>query len=519
MSPPPTLLLGIDLGTSATKALVCDLRGRVVASATVEHPIAHPHAGWSEQDPEHWWRSACDAIRAVLSRGMLDPAAIAAVGLSGQMHGSVLLSADAAKSGGRAGALRPALLWNDQRTAHECAEIEHAVGGRRRLVELVGNAALTGFTLPKLLWVRRHEPELWSRVRHVCMPKDFLAFRLTGELVTDTGDASGTLLFDVARRAWGTDVCSSVGLEPALLPRCVEAATVIGGITAWAAEQTGLRSGTPVAIGSGDNMTGAVGAGVVDPGIALASLGTSGVIYLHADRPRKDIHDSGPSGRLHTMCAATGPRGWCVTGCMLSAGGALKWARDTIAPGEPYEKLMLEAEAAPPGCEGLVFLPYLTGERCPHPDPKARGGWIGLTARHTRAHLLRAVIEGVTFSMAQILNLARGIGADVRAVRLTGGGNRSPLWRQMQADLYGAPVELAGDEEGGCALGAAIIAGSATGALPPVSKACHELITVHETLQPRPAQAYDSSRAVFEKLYGDLRERFGELAGLERSAE
>lgn len=509
-----SLFLGLDIGTSATKALLLEESGRIVAVSSVEHPIAQPRAGWSEQQPADWWRSAVAAAREVLTRAGIGPEQVAAVGLSGQMHGSVLLGDDATASGGQADALRPAILWNDQRTAQECAAIEAAVGGRRQLVELSGNAALPGFTLPKLLWVRKHEPEVWKRVRHVLLPKDFVRFRLTGELATDVGDAAGTLLLDVEKRAWSDDLCSAAGIDKALLPRCVESAAVVGQVTAWAAQQTGLKAGTPIVAGSGDNMCGAVGAGVVEPGMVLAAIGTSGVIYLHTDRPRKDVLEKQVAGRLHCMCAATGPASWCVTGCMLSAGGALKWARDTIAPGESYDKLIAEAERVPPGCEGLVFLPYLTGERCPYPDPSARGGWIGLTTRHTRAHLIRAVIEGVTFGMAQILDLARSIGAEVRAVRITGGGNRSAMWRQMQADLYGVPLEIAGDDEGGSALGAAILAGSGVGTLGPVAEACRRMIKVRGLIPPRAqvSMQYANSRATYAQLYQDLRERFKDLA-------
>ncbi|MGD9689823.1 MAG: xylulokinase [Phycisphaerales bacterium] len=512
------LLLGIDIGTSATKAVLCEEDGAIVASCASEHPIARPAPGWSEQSPEDWWDSTIRAVRGVLERAPGAAERVAAIGLSGQMHGSVLLGASGTE-GGRAAALRPAILWNDQRSARECAEIEAAVGGRRRLVELSGNAALPGFTLPKLLWLRRHEPELWARVRQVCLPKDFIAMRLTGALATDVGDAAGTLLLDVERRTWSPALLGALGMDEALLPPVVESATVVGGVTRWAAERTGMREGVPVATGSGDNMCGAVGAGVVAPGVVLASLGTSGVILAHSERALRDLPATGPRetampGRLHCMCAATDPRGWCVTGCMLSAGGALAWARGVLAPEASFDDLLREAERAPAGCEGLVFLPHLTGERCPHADPLARGGWIGLTARHTRAHLIRSVVEGVTFGMGEILDLVRGLGIRPHAVRLTGGGNRSRLWRQLQADVFETPVETS-DDEGGCALGAAIIGASAIGR-GPVGELAALTVRVGEKIEPQtPACAQTrAAKQLFAHVFADLRMRFPEMAGV-----
>ncbi len=511
---PGVLLLGLDIGTSATKALLCDLEGRIVASASSPHALSQPRAGWSEQHPEWWWSAAklatAQALAQVLAPTSRSGAAhppVGGIALSGQMHGSVLLASDGPASGGQAMALRPALLWNDQRTARECDEIEAAAGGRAALIQLTGNRALTGFTLPKLLWLRRHEPELWARVRHVILPKDFVRFRLTGAIATDAGDGTGMLLQDVSARAWSRTLAEAVGVDSALLPATFDAGQIVGHVTPWAAAQIGLPANIPVAAGSGDNQCGAVGAGVVEPGLVLASLGTSGVIYAHTDQPRKD-----PLGRLQTMCGPT-PRGWCLTGCMLSAAGSLRWARDTIAPGVSYDTLMAEAERVPPGCDGLVFLPYLTGERCPHADPLARAGWIGLTARHTRGHLFRAVVEGVTFGMTQMLNLARAAGAEARSIRLTGGGNQAPLWRQMQADLYGAPVETTSAEEGGCALGAALLAGVAVGVWPSAADACRAVVRAAARHEPgADAPAYARSRAVYEELYGRLKTSFAELA-------
>ena len=502
------LLLGLDIGTSAAKAVIIDESGRVIAAGSAEYPLYQDAPLHSEQEPEDWWTGAAGAIRAAL-RGS-PGAEIGAVGLSGQMHGLVMLGKEARESGGRAEPLARAILWNDQRTGAECRDIERIAGGRRRLVEWVGNAALPGFTLPKMMWMRGHEAGVWNRARVLMQPKDFVRLRLTGEIATDVGDASGTLLFSPDSRAWSERALAAFQISPALLPRPLESARVAGRITAWAAEQTGLAEGTPVAAGSGDNQCGAVGAGVVSPGMVCATLGTSGVIYAHSASPKKDIAEDGACGRLHTMCAATGPEGWCITGCMLSAGLSLRWARDTIAPGIAYGDLMREAAAAPAGCEGLAFLPYLTGERCPHADPHARGGWIGLTSRHTRGHLIRAVVEGVTFGLGEILDLARSIGVPVECARLTGGGNRSAFWRQMQADVFRCPVETTNSDEGGAALGAALLGGVGAGVWPGVAEACAATITVRERLEPG-ADVYGAARGAYAKLYGSLRERFAEL--------
>ncbi|MEX2217256.1 MAG: xylulokinase [Phycisphaerales bacterium] len=513
------LLLGIDTGTSSTKALLCDEAGRPVATASSPHTISRPRPGWSEQDPREWWGAAVDAVRRVLASA--PGGEVGAVGLSGQMHGSVFLGREAL--GGASGApepLRPAILWNDQRTGEECEEIERLAGGRRALVRMVANAALTGFTLPKILWVRRHEPGVFARAAMVLVPKDYIRLCLSGDAATDVGDASGMLLLDVARRAWSGEMLRRMGLDPALLPRVYESAEVTGRVTRWAAEQTGLREGTPVVAGSGDSQAGAVGAGVVAPGVALAAMGTSGVIYAHSDRARTSADAAGegelPAG-LYTKCDATGGAGrageWCITGCMLAAGGSLDWARDTLWPGATFEQVMAEAQAAPEGAGGLVFLPYLTGERSPHTDPLARGGWIGLTSRHTRGHLLRAVVEGVTFGMAQVLDLVRSVGVPVERIRLGGGGARSPFWRQLQADLYGVPVVTTNTEEGP-ALGAALLAGVGAGVFPGVREACEVAIRETAVIGPRPME--DPLRVVqgvYGRLYGDLRGRFAALAG------
>lgn len=502
------LLLGIDIGTSSTKAVLIDRAGAVLGSESAPHPIQQPRAGWSEQRPEDWWSSTVAAVRAAVARAGRDGDRVAGIGLSGQMHGSVLLGRESVSGDGSGAlALRPAILWNDQRTGAECEEIEAAAGGRSALVDVVGNAALTGFTLPKILWIRRHEPAVFERVAKIVLPKDYIRLRLTGRVVTDVGDAGGTLLLDIDRRCWSEPMLRRFGLARELLPDLVESAQPAGGLSGWAAGELGLRAGTPVVGGSGDNQAGAVGAGVVSPGLVLCALGTSGVIFAHSEKPRKD----GP-GRLHTMPSATGDArsagGWCNTGVMLSAAGSLNWCRETLFPREPFDRVLAEADRIEPGCEGLTFLPYLTGERCPYADPRARGGWIGLTSRHSRGHLVRAVLEGVTFAMAQILDLVRGIGVPVETVRLGGGGARSPLWRGMIAEICGAPCEVPAAEEGP-AFGAALLAGAGVGAWSSVPEACRSVIAVAERIEPGPdAGRYGPARARFEALYPVLRDWF-----------
>lgn len=506
-----TCVLGIDIGTSSSKAVVCDDRGNILATASSPHTSLSPHPGWSEQDPGCWWTAAVASSREAVQRADVPPERIAAIGLSGQMHGSVLLPDSALCDGGERGrTLRPALLWNDQRTAAQCERIESAAGGRAALVEMVGNAALTGFTLPKLLWVREHEPRVWADVAAWCLPKDYVRLRLTGRLAADVGDAAGTLLFDVDQRRWSPQAHSLFDLDPALAPPVLESCAVAGELTPWAAAQTGLRPGIPVVAGSGDNQCGAAGAGVVAPGLVLATLGTSGVIYAHSDMPRKDAGNSGaPAGRVHTMCAANGtsttPGHWSLTGCMLSAAGSLAWLHDTLFPETPYTTLLNEAAAAPAGAGGLVFLPHLTGERCPHPDPLARGAFIGLTARHTRGHLVRAVVEGVTLTMRQILDIFRSVGLSDAGqgcrIRLGGGGAKDPFWRQLQADIYGETVELPNTEEGP-AFGAALMAGVGAGLWADLNEACCASIRVTETRDPDPNTA---------GRYNDLLEEYGKL--------
>ncbi|HEY8748664.1 MAG TPA: xylulokinase, partial [Tepidisphaeraceae bacterium] len=452
-------LLGIDIGTSGTKTLICDQKGRVLATAMAEHPISSPKPGWSEQNPLEWWTAACKATKAVLKKAKLKAGDITGIGLSGQMHGSVFL-------GNGEKPLRPALLWNDQRTADQCFEIESKAGGREALIELVANPALTGFTAPKILWVRQHEPRVYEKTRHILLPKDYIRYCMTGEYATEVSDASGTLLLNVVNRTWSDKLLGLLDIDKALLPRLHESPEVTGTLHAAGAAALGLKVGIPVVGGAGDQAAGAVGNGIVMPGIVSATLGTSGVVFAHSDSPTRD-----PKGRVHTMCHAV-PGKWCVFGCMLSAGGSFQWLRNQLGGDEmaaakkkgidPYELLVARAAAAPAGSEGLFFLPYLTGERCPHPDPNARGGWIGLTARTTRDMLIRSLLEGVTFGMRDALEIMREMQIPIKEIRASGGGARSDFWRHLQADVYDLPIVLTNATEGP-AYGVALLAGVGTG--------------------------------------------------------
>jgi xylulokinase len=505
-------LLGIDIGTSGTKTLVCDEDGTVLATATAPHAIATPKPGWSEQHPEDWWQAVCAATKAVLRKAKVRPTDIGGIGLSGQMHGSVFLG-DGEK------ALRPALLWNDQRTAKQCDEIESKAGGRAKLIELVANPALTGFTAPKILWVRENEPKVYARTKHILLPKDYIRLRMTGEYATEVSDASGMLLLDVVKRQWSDKLLSLLQIDKSLLAKLHESQEITGKLSRKAAAAMGLVEGIAVVGGAGDQAAGAVGNGVVMPGIVSAAMGTSGVIFAHSDRPTLD-----PLGRVHTMCHAV-PGKWCVFGCMLSAGGSFQWFRNQLGEAEvslakkkkveAYDLLIAEAEAAPPGCEGLFFLPYLTGERCPHPDPNARGAWIGLSARSTRQTMVRALLEGVTYGMRDAVEIMRGMNIEVSQARASGGGARSAFWRQLQADIYKTPIVLTNATEGP-AYGVALLAGVGTGVWNSVEEACRATIEQTAKIAPKrkASDLYDRHYKVYGKLYFDLKDRFGEMAAL-----
>ncbi|HET6246914.1 MAG TPA: xylulokinase [Tepidisphaeraceae bacterium] len=505
-------LLGIDIGTSGTKTLLCDEDGLVLATAMAEHPIASPKPLWSEQNPADWWNATIAATKAVLKKAKIKGADVSAIGLSGQMHGSVFL-------GDGTDALRPAILWNDQRTAEQCAEIESKAGGRSALIDLVANPALTGFTAPKILWVRQKEPRVYAKTKHILLPKDYIRLRMTGEYATEVSDASGTLLLDVKNRVWSDRLLDLLAIDKALLPRLHESPEVTGTLSRDGAAALGLKEGTPVVGGAGDQAAGAVGNGIVTAGVVSATLGTSGVVFAHSDHPVLD-----PKGRVHTMCHAV-PGKWCVFGCMLSAGGSFQWLRNQLGSAEvaeakkkkidPYELLIARAAAAPAGSEGLFFLPYLTGERCPHPDPTARGGWIGLTARTTRDMLIRSLLEGVTFGMRDALEIMRGMNVVCAQVRASGGGARSAFWRQLQADIYNLPLVLTNAAEGP-AYGVALLAGVGTGVWSNVEQTAKACIKQTEKIAPNKKSAafYEPRYRIFEKLYFDLKERSAEIAKL-----
>ncbi len=509
-------LLGIDIGTSATKTLICDHKGNVKATATVEHDISTPRPGWSEQDPVQWWHATIKATAQALSKAKIKGAQVTGIGLSGQMHGSVFLADDGPE---QARPLRPALLWNDQRTVAECVDLEKAAGSRKKLIEMTGNPALTGFTAPKILWVRKHEKKVWDQVKHILLPKDYIRFRMTGEYATEVGDASGTSLLDVKKRKWNKELLSKLDLDAKLLPRCYESHEVSGALTKAAAKALGLKGGTPVVGGSGDQPAGAVGNGIVTAGIASATMGTSGVVFVHADKP---VYD--PKGRVHTMCSAVAGK-WCVFGCMLSAGGSFQWFRNTLGQAEvvaakrkgvdPYELLIEQARQASPGSEGLMFMPYLTGERCPHPDPHARGGWVGLTARHQRRDMIRALLEGVTFGMNDAVQIIKQMGIDVSTIRLSGGGARSEFWRRLQTDIYHTPTAVTNAEQGP-AYGVAILAGVGTGVWNSVPQACDAIIREVERLEPDApmAKRYAKSYRQYKRLYPTLKDEFPRMAKL-----
>jgi xylulokinase len=491
------LVLGLDVSTTATKAVLVDRGGTVVAVGVSEYPFEAPQAGWSEQSPHLWWSATCEAVASALRSAGAEAASVRCVGLTGQMHGSVLLDASG-------DVVRPALLWNDQRTGQQCDAIRDAVGAAR-LVELTGNDALTGFTAPKLLWVRDHEPDVWARVAHVLLPKDYVRYRLTGALATDVADASGTLLLDVAGRRWSSEVISALDLDAGVLPELFEGPEVTGTVSVSAADATGLRAGTPVVAGGGDQAANAVGVGAVSPDVGALSLGTSGVVFVPTAAPVIE-----PAGRVHSFCHAV-PQIWHVMGVMLSAAGSLRWYRDALAPGEDFGALVAAAGDVPPGAEGLRFLPYLTGERTPHPDPMARGAFVGLTVRHTRAHLTRAVLEGVAFGLRDGLQLMRDAGVPMPSeLRASGGGTKSPVWRQIVADVLGVRLVSVGTAEG-AAFGAAVLAAVGSGWHGSVPEAVDALVKPLSATEPGVPERYREPYESFRGLYPALRDSFAKM--------
>ncbi len=490
-------VIGIDIGTGGTRAVLVDETGEVLASAIYEHvPFASPQNGWAEQDPHDWWGACKQALGELLKKSKVSPDEIAAIGLTGQMHGAVLLDENDE-------VLRPALIWCDQRTGEECRILNETIG-EKRLVELTSNPALTNFTLTKLMWVRTHEPEIWKRFRRFLLPKDYVRLQLTGVRAIDVAEASGTLLLDVAHRRWSTEMLEATQLDASCLPELFESQEVVGKITARAAAETGLKEGTPVVAGAGDQAAGAVGMGIVRAGDVSATIGTSGVVFAATDKPFLD-----PGGRLHTFCHAI-PNRWHVMGVTQAAGLSFRWFRDTFGVegelhGDPYDNLTEEAARIPAGSDGVVWTPYLMGERTPHVDPDVRAALIGLSASHTRGHIVRAILEGVAFSLKDTLTIFNELGVPVRDIRLGGGGARSPLWRQIQADVYGKPVSLLAAEEG-AAYGAAVLAGVGAGLWSSVDEACAAIVRIASVVEPEPKataklqQHYKTYRAIYPAL-------------------
>jgi xylulokinase len=493
------LVLGLDVSTTATKALLIDRDGNVLATAAAEYDFDSPRPLWAEQDPGLWWSAAQRIIPEVLRDAGASADHIAAVGASGQMHGMVLLD--------EAGeVVRPAILWNDGRTQAQCDAMREAVGPER-LIAITGNDALTSFTATKMLWVREHEPEAWARARHLLLPKDYVRFKLTGEHALDVNDGSGTVLLDLRTRTWSPEVLEALGLDPAMMPRTVEGPEIVGVVTEEAAAATGLGAGTPVVGGSGDQASNAVGLGAVVPGIAAMSVGTSGVIFTPTAGPAIE-----PRGWLQAFCHAV-PGTWHLMGVTMSAAGSLKWLRDELAPDKSWAELTALAEPIAPGSEGLIFLPYLSGERAPYPDPLARGAFIGLTVRHGLGHMVRAVLEGVAFSLRDVFALMSEVAPEpLRELRASGGGTNSALWKQIIADVLGVPISLTRTAEG-VATGAAILAAVAAGWYPTVGEACEAMVEVTDTTEPGPdAGAYDAAYEVYRSLYPALKGTFAQLA-------
>ncbi|MEJ5312250.1 MAG: xylulokinase [Anaerolineae bacterium] len=490
------LFLGIDISTTGAKALLMDATGAVVTTATTALPLSTPKPLWSEQDPHDWWNGIVKSIRQALQQADATGDDVTAIGLTGQMHGLTLLDKDG-------NVLRPAILWNDQRTGAQCDEIRARVG-KARFIQITGNDALTGFTAPKILWVRENEPEIYARSAHILLPKDYVRYKLTGDYATDKAGAAGTILFDVKARDWSPEVLEKLEIPREWLPKTHEGPEVTGVISAEAAALTGLKAGTPVVGGGGDQAAGAVGVGAVEAGIVGLVLGTSGVVFASTDAPyiEKD-------GLLHAFCHAV-PGAWHLMGVMLSAAGSLQWHRDTLAPGVSFDDLLAPAADIPAGAEGLFFLPYLTGERTPYPDPLARAGFIGLTLRHTLPHLTRAVLEGVAFGLRDSMELVKGAGlGEIKQIRVSGGGAKSPLWRQILADVIGSELVTVNTTEGG-AFGAALLAAVGAGVWKTVPEACRATIKVVSATAPQPAQVkvYNDLYPLYRGLYPALKPTF-----------
>lgn len=504
-------LIGIDVGTTGTKTILIDEKGNLISSALEEYPLNTPKPKWAEQDPEDWWKATVSSIKKVIKDSKISPENISGLGLSGQMHGLVLIDKDY-------NVLRPAILWCDVRTTEQCHYITEKVG-KDLLVKSTCNPALEGFTAPKLIWVRDNEPKIYDKAYKMLLPKDYVRFRLTGEIASEVSDAAGTILFDVKNRKWSSEVLSRLEIPEDLMPTCYESIDICGQITPKVAEITGLKTGTPVVGGGADNACTAVGNGIVVAGRTSASIGTSGTMLTPTDTPEVD-----PKLRAHTFCHCV-PGKWYIMGVMLSAGGAFRWFRDTIGDKEveqakqagidPYEILTKEASSVSPGCEGLIFLPYLIGERTPHSDANAKGVFFGLTLRHKKEHLVRSVMEGVTYGMRDSLEIIKNLGLNVGQIRATGGGARSTLWRQIQADIYKAELVTINVSEGP-AFGAAMLAGVGTGVYGSIQEITDEIVKITSQTQPIEVNTkiYDELYQVYRSLYPALKPEFDRVSEL-----
>jgi len=507
-----SIYLGIDIGTSGTKTLAINERGKILGQALATYPCYHPKPLWSEQDPDDWWKATVKTVRAVVKQAKLKPADVRAIGLSGQMHGSVFLDKQNR-------VVRRALLWNDQRTAAECEEIEKRAGGRKQLINMVANPALTGFTAPKILWLRNKEPKNFAKTVKVLLPKDEIRRRLTGEFATEVSDASGMLLLDVVHRRWSKELFSKLELDPSMFARCVESEEVTGQLTPDAAKTLGLSPDCLVVGGAGDCAAGAVGNGIVQRGVLSTSIGTSGVVFVHSDTPQVD-----PEGRLHTFCHAVRGK-WHMMGVTLAAGGSLQWFRNALCETvaalakkrkiDVYDILTEEAAMTVPGAEGLFFLPYLAGERTPHADPNARAAFVGLTLKHGRGHMVRAILEGVTYSLRDCLEIIEQQDVAVKQIRASGGGARSTFWRQLQADVLGKTVvSMAADE--GPAYGVALLAAVGAGEFNNIAEACEATVKTKGQTRPNTItrRLYDKTFPIYQQLYRSLRDDFKRIASL-----
>lgn len=491
--------IGIDSSTTATKALLMGESGQIVGVAAHEYDFETPKPLWSEQDPALWWQATTKSIRHVVAESGIEPATVSGIGLTGQMHGLVLLDENG-------DVLRPAILWNDQRTADQCDQIRDRLG-KKQLIQITGNDALTGFTAPKILWVQENEPQVWAKTRHILLPKDYVRYKLTGEYAIDRAGGAGTILFDVKERTWSPEVLVALNIPSEYLPPTFEGTQVTSFLSASAAKECELLPGIPIVGGGGDQAAAAVGTGAVKEGIVSLSMGTSGVVFATSSHAAIE-----PEGRLHAFCHAV-PDKWHMMGVMLSAAGSLRWFRDTFAPDLDFDTLVTPAMRIPPGSDGLLFLPYLTGERTPHPDPLARGAFVGLTVRHTLPHLTRAVLEGVAFGLRDSFELMKEAGlAEITQVRVTGGGAKSPLWRQILADVLGAEMVTVNAAEG-AAYGTALLAATSAGAFSDVETACESTISITGRTSPGPDQeAYQHLYPIYRDLYPALKPSFNALA-------